>query len=135
MKKVFTLIFAIVLSLSAFAGNYTVDEEKIDELFASASVVTFSEIPAVDFSAETPAVLSAENPNPWVAWALTWVVGCFGVHRMYLGSQDLMWLYYTITCGGIFGIVTTVDWVVLLIGAIENDITKYVNNPKFFMWM
>ena len=40
---------------------------------------------------------------------------------------------YILTCGGC-GIVATVDWIVLLIGLINNDISKYVNNPKFFMW-
>jgi TM2 domain-containing membrane protein YozV len=76
----------------------------------------------------------ASNPNPWVSFALCWVVGGFGVHRHYMGTKSSMWAIYTFTCGGIFGIVTFVDWIVLLIGAIDGDISKYVNNNSFFMW-
>jgi hypothetical protein len=46
----------------------------------------------------------------------------------------MTWVGYILTCGGIFGIVPFVDWIVLLIGLVEDDISKYVNNPKFFMW-
>jgi uncharacterized membrane protein len=39
---------------------------------------------------------------------------------------------YILTCGGIFGIVPLVDFIVLIINI--DNISKYVNNPKFFMW-
>ena len=73
-------------------------------------------------------------PNPWAAFAICWVVGHFGIHRRYLGTKSSMWAIYTFTCGGIFGIVPMVDWVVLLIGAANNNIRPYVNNKNFFMW-
>jgi hypothetical protein len=41
---------------------------------------------------------------------------------------------YIFTCFGIFGIVPLVDWIVLLIGLVNDDISKYEDNDKFFMW-
>jgi len=45
-----------------------------------------------------------------------------------------MWALYTFTCGGIFGIIPLVDWIMLLIGIIENNIGSYENNTNFIMW-
>lgn len=146
MKKVLFLLAAVVAfscNLFAEVDPYVVDDAAIDQVFAEAT-----EVAAVDFNAvladnqilmpdmENGAQLSAKSSvNAWAAWAICWVVGGFGIHRHYMGTSKLMWLWYTITCGGIFGIVTTIDWVVLLIGAIKDDIRDYCNNDSFFMWL
>ncbi|HQB78543.1 MAG TPA: NINE protein [Tenuifilaceae bacterium] len=62
-------------------------------------------------------------------------VGGFGIHRHYLGTKGSMWAIYFFTCGGIFGIVPMVDWIVILVdGILNKNIDKYTNNEKFFMW-
>jgi TM2 domain-containing membrane protein YozV len=126
--------FLTLLCNVSFASMYKMDHDAVDVLFAEAVEISSSLDAASLFNATgTNAVLS-NSPNPWVAFAICWVVGGFGVHRHYLGTSGSMWALYTFTCGGIFGIVTFVDWVVLLIGAANDDISKYVNNTSFFMW-
>ncbi|OWY19836.1 TM2 domain-containing protein [Sphingobacteriales bacterium UPWRP_1] len=76
----------------------------------------------------------AGDKNPVVAFILAWFLGSLGIHRFYLGTKTLTGIGYILTCGG-FGIVALVDWVMLLIGLIDDDISKYIDNPKFFMWL
>lgn len=145
MKKVLFLLAAIVaFSCNAFAevDPYVVDDNAIDEVFAQATEVTAADLNAVIADSqflmpgmENNAVYTSASVNPWIAFALCWVVGGFGIHRHYMGTKNFMWAIYTFTCGGIFGIVTFVDWVVLLMGAINDDIRSYCNNDKFFMWL
>jgi len=142
MKKVlFTLFAVFAMSFCAFADNtdaYTVDDNAIEQLFAQSSEMNVSDIANLSlpgFGTENAPSLSTKRVSPWGAWAICWVVGVFGIHRHYMGTSGPMWLWYTITCGGIFGIVTTVDWVVLLVGAIQDNISAYCNNAQFFMWL
>ena len=145
MKKAFLFLAALfALSFGAYAETdpYTLDDNAIDEVFAQATEVSLNDVNAVlgmDFNltpnGQNGPQFNASSVNPWVAWVLCWVVGGFGIHRHYLGTSKWMWALYTFTCGGIFGIVTTVDWVVLLIGAITNDYRQYTNNDSFFMWL
>jgi len=67
-----------------------------------------------------------------VALVLDFFLGGFGVHRFYLGTATMTGIGYILTCGGIFGIVPLVDFIVLIINM--DDISQYINNPKFFMW-
>jgi TM2 domain-containing membrane protein YozV len=77
--------------------------------------------------------LAGSNKDAIVAIVLDFFLGGFGVHRFYLGTEVMTGIGYILTCGGIFGIVPLVDFVVLIID--NKDISKYVNNPKFFMWV
>lgn len=52
---------------------------------------------------------------------------------MYLGTSPLAVILNIVTGGG-FGIVYVVDWVVLLLGVIDGSVSKYVNNPRWWMW-
>ncbi len=141
MKKLVLLFVAMfALSVGAFANNYEINDNDVDALFATATEVSSQEINAFGAGSLMMAnsgssATSLNKPNPWAAFALCWVVGGFGIHRHYLGTSGAMWAIYTFTCGGIFGIVPLVDWVVLLIGAADNNIKPYVNNKSFFMWM
>ena len=145
MKKVIFSLFAVLaLTFSAMAENgdaYTIDDNAIEQVFAEAADVSAADMQMfgaqVLGAPEMPAhgAQLAANPNPWGAWAICWFLGEFGIHRHYMGTSGPMWLWYTLTCGGIFGIVTVVDWVVLLIGAIQGDISEYCNNGSFFMWL
>jgi len=123
--------FALFTNNTSFANDYRIDNASIDALFTESLEMTDFNF-ASAFSGSS-AVLS--EPNPWAAFALCWVVGWCGVHRHYLGTKDSMWAIYFFTCGGIFGIITFVDWIMLLVGAINEDISAYVGNESFIMWL
>ena len=139
MKKVFvTFAFLVGIAATSMANtsNYYANDAAVDQVFANAAEVSLS---SYDFTnainTDNNATTVSAKKNAVVAWALCWVVGGFGIHRHYLGTSGSMWALYTFTCGGIFGIVPTVDWFVLLIdGVVNNNIDKYVDNEKFFMW-
>lgn len=138
MRKtiLFTFVMTLFISSVSFASSnkYAIDDNAVEAAFASSiEVNAFDMANANLLGLEGGATLSAA-PNAWVAFALTWVVGGLGIHRVYLGGRPALIPIYFFTCGGIFGIVPFVDWIVLLIGAINDDITKFVDNDKFFMW-
>jgi TM2 domain-containing membrane protein YozV len=142
MKKLFMLFSLLVLVSAVSFGNsnqYRVNDSQIEAMFAQAQQVSLpATLDAQDFDANSPinpSEFKKSSKDPWIAWALCWVVGGFGVHRLYLGTNPWVAVGYLCTGGGICGIVWTVDWVVLLIGAINDDIGDYVDNRAFFMWM
>lgn len=134
MKKLlFSLIAILAIAVSANAANYTVDDDAIDALIeASAEVSPLELMPAAAVPAS--ATLSSSNSNPVAAFLLCTFLGGFGVHRHYMGTRPWMWAIYTFTFGGIFGIVPLIDWVMLIVGLVEDDITDFCGNTKFFMW-
>ncbi len=142
MKKLL-LLFSLVVLVSAAgftnAGQYRVNDDQIEALFAQAQVVDLNV--TGDFNgfagmpASVPATLKASDKNAAVAFVLAFFLGGLGIHRIYLGTKPMTWIGYILTCGGIFGIVPFVDWIVLLVGIIDSDISKYVDNPAFFMWL
>ena len=74
----------------------------------------------------------SETENPKVVAAITTVVlGPFGAHRIYLGTDVKVPLFYTLTLGGGLGILPIVDLVCILTA---DDISKYYDNPHVFMW-
>ncbi len=136
MKKLISLSLIFVLiafcSFNAKATGYTSDENLIDQMFTKApegAVIPFTNF---NLTANSTALAGAQK-DAIVAIALDFFLGGFGVHRFYLGTEVLTGVGYILTCGGIFGIVPLVDFVVLIID--NKDISPYVNNPKFFMWM
>lgn len=139
MKKsfLFFLLFAFVLFVKqANASAYTVNEKAVDQLFAKATETSMLSVYATDlsgagFSASSLVPAVAEK-DAIVAIVLDFFLGGLGIHRFYLGTELLTGLGYILTCGGIFGIVPLVDFVVLIIN--NQNISPYVNNPKFFMW-
>lgn len=140
-RALFFVLTIFGLSFSSFADvdPYVVDDKAIDQTFEQAVEVDITDMsitPFNDLGTPTASGFTTQlnSDNAWAAWAICFVVGGFGLHRHYMGTSKWMWAYYTFTCGGIFGIVTFVDWVVLLVGAIHNDIGQYLNNNEFFMW-
>ncbi len=138
MKKLFlvVILFVAVLSINqANASTYSVNEQAIDQLFASAIETSMISMNATELSSVASSVSStvmAQEKDAIVAIALDFFLGGLGIHRFYLGTETLTGLAYIFTCGGIFGIVPLVDFVVLIID--NKDISAYINNPKFFMW-
>ncbi len=137
MKKFLTTTFTMLIACALFAGssNYYIDDAAVENKLNSATQVVF-DANTMQFNGDHLPFASIEqgDPNPWIAFILAWVVGGLGIHRVYLGGKTSLILIYVVTCFGIFGIVPLVDWIVLLIGAVKNDISAYVNNDSFFMW-
>lgn len=138
MKKLFTLvgILLISLSLNSFAGNYRLDQSKINAMMSDAQEVvaisvfdlsSFNSIPGND------AVLTEKDPT--VAFVLSLVVGYLGVHRLYLGTEPVTFIVYLITGGGC-GIITLIDTIMLLMVLIDDEksLTPYIDNPEILMW-
>jgi hypothetical protein len=145
MKKLFIVLVALVVSLgSSFANeSYKLDDSKVDAMFSVATETSCSALAAADFNAlpdmmaSNYQIKSGDNTmTVLIAWVVDWVgLGAFGIHRYVLGTKGSMWAIYTFTVCGIFGIVPTVDWFVLLIdGLLMGNGDKYMDNPKFFMW-
>ena len=65
-----------------------------------------------------------------VAIALDCTLGFFGVHRMYLGTDPKVPVFYTLSMGG-GGLLWLVDLGILIA---HKDIEPYLNNPHMFMW-
>ena len=134
MKKlVLSIIAVLAIAFSASAANYKVDNNAIDNLIENAEEVYTLDI-AAPAAANLPAV-SQKEVNPTTALILNFFLGYFGIHRHYLGTAPYMWALYTFTVGGIFGIVDLIDFIMLIMGVVDNNnISKYINNRKFFMW-
>jgi len=139
MKKLLLVIvlFASVLCVKqASASTYSVNEQAVDQLFANAVETNMISVNATEASSLasniTTTVRAGKDKDAIVAIVLDFFLGGLGVHRFYLGTETLTGIGYILTCGGIFGIVPLVDFVVLIID--NKDISKYIDNPKFFMW-
>ncbi|TNE60421.1 MAG: TM2 domain-containing protein [Bacteroidetes bacterium] len=63
-----------------------------------------------------------------VAAILAFVLGGIGIHRVYLGSDGIIILWYILTIFGIFGIIPLIDFFRLLI----NGSGHYRNNNDLF---
>ncbi len=140
MKKLLSLFAGLFLvSTLSFAGNYTLNDEKIDNLFEQATEASImelsSDVVSMAGNAAATTISSAVDTEVLIAFVLCWVVGGLGIHRVYMGGKPTLILIYFITCGGIFGIVTLIDWVMLLIKLVQGEgVGSYKNNDKFFGW-
>lgn len=83
-----------------------------------------AEAPASDESEQS------ENPR-LVAAALCVTLGPFGVHRMYLGTDVHVPVFYTLTLGGGMGILPLIDLGILLF---SKDLERLKNHPGVFLW-
>lgn len=113
-------------------SSFEVNENQLDALFAEAEDISNEIDLSVLNNMVAPTEVKADK-SPAAAFVLAWILGWLGIHRAYMGTSTGTIIGYILTCGG-FGIVAFVDWIVLLIGLINDDISKYVDNSKFFMW-
>ena len=134
MKKLLVLLFVSFIALSNMnAANYKLDNAKVDAMFETADLANMSVVAqGLMLESGNSATVTVGEKDPIVSAVLAFFLGGFGIHRFYLGTKPLTGIGYILTCGGIFGIVPFIDFIVLLID--NKDISKYVNNPKFFMW-
>lgn len=138
MKKLCLVIFlfaALTFANKANASSYTINEDAIDQLFDSAIETSMISINANEMNSVASGMtttVKAQDKDAVVAIVLDFFLGGLGIHRFYLGTKTMTGIGYILTCGGIFGIVPLIDFVVLIIN--NDDISPYINNPKFFMW-
>lgn len=136
MKKLFFTL-ALIAGLACFSteasASYTIDDNQVEALFSSATQASFSIMNEALEMAPSMAIASASgSKDALVAILLDFFLGGLGIHRFYLGTKTMTGIGYILTCGGIFGILPLVDLIVLAINF--DDISAYVDNPKFFMW-
>jgi TM2 domain-containing membrane protein YozV len=139
MKKFLTLFAFVALFVGSQAkastAEYFIDDQTVEAVFESGLQLSASHLldnlQLADISNQTE--VKADR-QPVVAFILSWFLGPFAIHRVYLGGTAVLIPAYIFTCFGIFGIVPLVDWIVLLIGLVNDDISKYEDNDKFFMW-
>ena len=144
MKKIaITLLLAtFFIAAKANPGEYTVNDQAIEQVFANSQIVSAQSLATMGNASSMftngmesgAAAMSASGgqKNFATALLLNFFLGGLGIHRLYLGTKTMTWVGYILTCGGIFGIVPLVDFIVLIIH--NDDISPYVDNPKFFMW-
>jgi len=140
MKRFITILSVALYASFAMAGNnlYTIDDASIEAKFNAAKEVSFNEYTNINLADKhmgkaNMAAFGGEK-SAWTAAILAWAVGCLGVHRIYLGTNAGVIVGYILTAGGC-GILTVIDFYVLLVAAIQDKgISKYVGCQKFFMW-
>ena len=143
MKKTLFLAVICLSSLCTFAaGNspYVIDDQKVEQMFTnsvdgSLSILSdknsmMTAAGQLDFSGA--AKYRSGDKSFVAAILLDFFLGGLGIHRLYMGTATMTWIGYILTCGGIFGIVPFVDFIVLIIH--NDDISPFVDNTKFFMW-
>jgi len=151
MKKILFLALALLCLVSnytfASASKYKLNLEAVNQVFEKSQEVSTVAILSVDEMTETKAnadasldlpqanlAFRAGDKDPLIAFLLSWFIGGLGIHRFYMGTKPLTGVAYILTGGGC-GIVWLVDTIMLLLGVLDDDISRYIDNPKFFMWM
>lgn len=134
MKKLLTLFLLtlFLIPLGARAESYRIDQNKIDASFAAATEMSIlSVIEAGNLQLPNQVL---DDKDPAMAFILATVLGYLGIHRLYLGTEPIVVILYIITGGGC-GVITLVDWIMLLMVLIdERDLGPYIDNPNFIMW-
>jgi TM2 domain-containing membrane protein YozV len=82
------------------------------------------------FAHPDTAAKSKENPR-LVAALLDISLGLFGVHRLYLGTDVKVPVFYTLTIGG-GGVLWLADLGLILF---TRDLSPYFDNSNVFMWV
>jgi TM2 domain-containing membrane protein YozV len=141
MKKVLFLSMICLCSVCSFAASsneYVINDQKVEQLFTGSADVSLTALSASTLvNAAGPnfsdaARFRASDKSFVAAILLNFFLGGLGIHRLYLGTATMTWIGYILTCGGIFGVVPLVDFIVLIIH--NDDMSEFVDNPKFFMW-
>ncbi len=143
MKKALILSLICFCSFCSFAAtnnSYTVDDQKVEQLFTNSLDASLSLLSEKNNGLTANGQLDFGNAAQFrssdrsfvAAILLNFFLGWFGIHRLYLGTATMTWIGYILTCGGIFGLVPFVDFIVLIVHS--DDISPYEDNSAFFMW-
>ncbi|GAB3036506.1 TM2 domain-containing protein [Spirosoma pulveris] len=143
MKHLLILCLLTVATLTTRAADlsadaYVINDQQVEQLIAQSEDVSLAAVSTNLLESQQmtgnlagPARIKASKEFV-PAILLNFFLGGLGIHRLYLGTQTLTWVGYILTCGGIFGVVPLVDFIVLIMH--NEDISPYVDNSKFFMW-
>jgi TM2 domain-containing membrane protein YozV len=136
MKKFLLLMLFCTIGFaysSKASSIYTVDDATIETTLSMATPVTLQLSDAASMFMDPMAISAAKSDKKfWVALIWCYFLGGVGAHRVYLGAKGAMIFYYIITGCGIFGIVPTIDFIMLIVD--NKDISKYVGSNRYFMW-
>jgi len=145
MKKLFALVFCFAVLLvsksHATTAEYFVDAQAIEQTLNAGEQLDIANVEQAATALESlmgegkdVTKIMAGDKTPTVAFILATFLGGLGIHRAYLGTSTGVIVGYILTCGG-FGILATIDWVLLLIELIEEKkFDTYVDNKKLFMF-
>lgn len=136
MKKfIISLVAILALGIAANAANYSIDEQSIDAMIEAAAEVSPLSMEAAAPAATDATIKVGGGAEPIIAFLLSAipVTGWLAVHRMYMGTSVLAIVLNIVTGAG-FGVVYVIDWVMLLIGVLDNNIGQYCNNGRWLMW-
>ena len=143
MKKVLFLFLICSSSLCTFAATgsqYVIDDQKVEQLFTNSVDASLSMLSnksglltaSGQFNFSGAARMGSNDKSLALALVLDFFLGGLGIHRLYLGTATMTWVGYILSCGGIFGIVPFVDFIVLIVH--NDDISQYIDNTRYFMW-
>jgi len=139
MKK-FLFVVAFICTMFTFsnveASNYQINDAKIDVLFENASttiMMNLTDMSSDMMASSTTFNSSVKSKSLAAALILDFFLGGLGIHRFYLGTKVMTGIGYILTCGGVFGLIPLVDFIVLAVNGTAN-MDQFVDNPKFFMW-
>ncbi len=140
MKKDFFKILLILIGLITAGKVYAMPAVSIS--YQQFKIIE-NEIEILNLNEDLENLVELESPNftnikyevknkKLKAILLGITLGHFGVHRIYLGTDAIVPVAYSITLGGGFGILPLVDVITLIA---TKDISKYENNDKIIMWL
>jgi TM2 domain-containing membrane protein YozV len=133
MKKMLLFLLGCALSI--------VTSAQINSMDISKDTVVTREVvkPIVQDKSVFPDSMQRIQPQPsfhkkhrLVAALLTFPLGIFGLHRIYMHTSSGVPLVYIATFGGLFGVLPFIDFILILL---SKDIhLAYTSNPHIFMW-
>lgn len=127
MRPVF--LFILFLLLLRATPGLAQEKNPVRLRFPASALFRLTPEGNIEPRAVTKAAYRSENPR-LVAIALNITLGMFGMHRLYLGTDVKVPIFYTVTLGG--GLVLWVADLVLLVSS--KEIEPFMDNPNFFMW-
>jgi len=95
------------------------------------SITGFDLETALETQGYTPIDAETGENSRLVSAALCLALGPFGMHRLYLGTDVAVPIFYTLTLGGGLGILPAIDFFFILF---TGDLAPFHNNPKMVMW-
>ena len=127
------LDFLSRLLLGGFFVFFSQGLKAQDTLFAE-DVQNIEQISSSKFRSKVVKIIHkvSKGNEKLEASLLAITLGAFGVHRLYLGTKPVVPVFYCLTLGGGFYILTLIDVGVIVF---SKDLEKYKNNDKIVMWL
>lgn len=124
------ILLFIVMGAASYAHGQSLAKRKLNA-FAGKVLFTSDQDGVYSLRNWVLSEDSSRQDNPrLVAIALDITLGVLGMHRLYLGTDLKVPIFYTLTLGG-GGVLWLVDLGFLIA---SRDIEPFLDNPKLFMW-